>query len=63
MAFSQTAGMRSDLWRVVWAERAALVDDLDGLTPDQWQTPSVCAGRDVHDVLAHVAAPASRGRP
>jgi len=51
--------MRSDLWHVIWAERAALVEDLSGLTADHWATPSLCSGWDVHDVAAHVAATAT----
>ena len=46
--------MSSDVWPVVRAERLALADDLDGLPAEQWETPSLCAGWDVHDVVAHV---------
>ena len=45
---------QQDVWSVVAAERRALADDLAGLTPAQWATPSLCAGWDVHDVLAHL---------
>jgi uncharacterized protein (TIGR03083 family) len=55
----QTVAVRSDLWRVIHAERAALVDDLAGLDPAQWATPSLCDGWDVHDVVAHLAATAT----
>lgn len=55
--------MRSDLWRVVHAERAALVDDLAGLTPEQWVTPSLCRGWDVRDVVSHLAATATLSLP
>ena len=44
----------SPVWPVVHEERRALVRDLAGLTPAQWQTPSLCPGWDVHDVLAHL---------
>ncbi len=47
-----------DLWPVVHAERAALARDLDGVSPAQWATPSLCAGWDVHDVLVHLLATA-----
>lgn len=47
------------MWRVVYAERAALVEDLDGLQPEQWATPSLCDGWDVRDVVAHLAATAT----
>jgi uncharacterized protein (TIGR03083 family) len=55
--------MRSDLWRVVHAERAALVDDLARLTLEQWLTPSLCRGWDVRDVVSHVAATATLSLP
>ncbi|MGE3285768.1 MAG: maleylpyruvate isomerase family mycothiol-dependent enzyme [Pseudonocardia sp.] len=44
----------TDIWPVVHAERAALIADLETLTPEQWATPSLCEGWDVHDVLAHL---------
>ena len=50
--------MSTDIWPVVHAERRALAADLTGLTPDRWQTPSLCAGWTVHDVLAHMVATA-----
>jgi uncharacterized protein (TIGR03083 family) len=48
----------SDIWPVVHAERRALVADLADLSPEQWRTPSLCAGWSVHDVLAHMVATA-----
>jgi uncharacterized protein (TIGR03083 family) len=39
---------------MVHAERAALIDDLEGLDDRQWETPSLCAGWTVHDVAAHL---------
>ncbi len=36
------------------AEREELRDLLGGLTPEQWRTPSLCAGWTVSDVVAHV---------
>jgi uncharacterized protein (TIGR03083 family) len=50
--------MSDDIWPVVHAERRALAADLAGLTPEQWQTPSLCAGWSVHDVLAHMVSTA-----
>ncbi|SDX25797.1 TIGR03083 family protein [Arthrobacter sp. cf158] len=44
----------STVWPVVHEERRALIRDLEPLEPAQWQTPSLCAGWDIHDVLAHV---------
>ncbi len=52
------ARMSDDIWPVVHAERRALAEDLAGLTPAQWQTPSLCSGWSVHDVLAHMVATA-----
>ncbi len=50
--------MKSDakrgIWRMVHAERAALVEDLAGLEPGRWGAPSLCAGWTVHDVAAHL---------
>jgi uncharacterized protein (TIGR03083 family) len=39
------------------AERRRLADLYAGLTPDQWSTPSLCAGWRVREVLAHVTMP------
>jgi uncharacterized protein (TIGR03083 family) len=44
----------ADVWPTIHAERRALADDLDGLTPEQWGTASLCEGWTVHDVLAHL---------
>ncbi|MEV4534783.1 maleylpyruvate isomerase family mycothiol-dependent enzyme [Asanoa sp. NPDC049518] len=46
---------RETSWQVITAQRLALVDLLTGLTPEQWETPSLCAGWRVRDVAAHVA--------
>lgn len=49
------AGMTADqVWSLVHAERHALIDDLERLTPEQWQTPSLCQGWAVRDVAAHL---------
>jgi uncharacterized protein (TIGR03083 family) len=50
--------MPDDTWTVVHAERRALAADLAGLAPEKWQTPSLCEGWTVHDVLAHMVATA-----
>ncbi|WBB53030.1 maleylpyruvate isomerase family mycothiol-dependent enzyme [Verrucosispora sp. WMMD573] len=50
---------RTAIWSLVHAERAALADDLAGLTDDQWTTPSLCTGLTVRQVLAHLTAAAS----
>ncbi|RZU30761.1 maleylpyruvate isomerase family mycothiol-dependent enzyme [Blastococcus saxobsidens] len=36
------------------SEREDLRDLLSGLTPEQWQAPSLCAGWSVQDVVAHM---------
>jgi uncharacterized protein (TIGR03083 family) len=42
-------------WRVIESERLSLADLLEGLTDEQWNTPSLCDGWRVKDVAAHVA--------
>ncbi|WP_226359263.1 maleylpyruvate isomerase family mycothiol-dependent enzyme [Pseudonocardia sp. ICBG601] len=44
----------TDVWKLVHAERAALLADLRDLPDDRWDTPSLCPGWTVHDVLAHL---------
>ncbi len=41
-------------WQDVTTERLALADLLDGLSPQQWETPSLCPAWTVHGVLAHL---------
>ena len=55
--------MTDDIWPVVHAERRALAADLEGLTAEQWQIPSLCAGWSVHDVLAHMVSTAKLTPP
>ena len=45
---------RSVIWQAVHEERRRLVSDLEGITLEQWQTPSLCPGWSVHDVVAHL---------
>ncbi|MEU3746024.1 MULTISPECIES: maleylpyruvate isomerase family mycothiol-dependent enzyme [Streptomyces] len=45
---------KDDVWAMVHAERAALVEDLARLDDRQWEQPSLCAGWTVHDVAAHL---------
>lgn len=52
----------TDVWAIVRAERQALTDDLEHLPSEQWVTPSLCAGWDIHDVLAHLVATAKETR-
>ena len=42
-------------WQVIAEQRRDLADLLEGLTAEQWQAPSLCAGWRVRDVAAHVA--------
>lgn len=44
----------SDVWQLVHAERAALIDDLAGLSDEQWDAPSLCGEWTVRDVAAHL---------
>ncbi|PKH42220.1 TIGR03083 family protein [Nocardioides alpinus] len=44
----------TDVWPLVHVERHALIADLEGLTDQQWCTPSLCDGWTVHDVAAHL---------
>lgn len=46
--------MKNDVWPMVHAERAALIDDLAHLDGEQWEEPSLCDGWTVHDVVAHL---------
>ncbi|MFD4636263.1 maleylpyruvate isomerase family mycothiol-dependent enzyme [Lentzea sp. NPDC058436] len=43
-------------WSLVHAERAALAEDLAGLTDEQWATTSLCSELSVREVLAHLTA-------
>ncbi|MFC9748993.1 maleylpyruvate isomerase family mycothiol-dependent enzyme [Streptomyces niveus] len=44
-----------DVWPMVHAERAALIDDLEHLDDERWEAPSLCVAWTVHDVAAHLA--------
>jgi len=44
----------ADLYAAVAAQRRQLADTLDGLTNEQWATPSLCEGWDVRDVVVHL---------
>ncbi|WP_028648057.1 maleylpyruvate isomerase family mycothiol-dependent enzyme [Nocardiopsis sp. CNT312] len=50
------------LWAAAHTERAALAADLADLTEAQWETPSLCTGLTVREVLAHMTAGASLSR-
>lgn len=44
----------ADVWRLVHAERAALITDLEQLPDAAWDAASLCEGWTVHDVVAHL---------
>lgn len=46
----------TEMWDVVAAERGALADQLAGLAEARWDTPSLCSGWTVRQVLAHMAS-------
>lgn len=50
------------LWELMLAERAALAEDLAGLTPEQWCHFTLCGEWDVEQVVAHLTAAASLGQ-
>src|SRR6266496_2208823 len=45
-------------WPMIHAERAALAEDLAGLTDEQWAAQSLCGDWSVRDVLGHMTATA-----
>ena len=47
------------LWAMVSAERAALAEDLSGLSADQWRHNTLCGQWDVDEVVAHLTAAAT----
>jgi len=51
------------IWPTIHAERKALVDDLAGLTPEQWTTQSLCSEWNIHQVLAHQLSTAKMTPP
>jgi len=53
----------TDMWSTVAAERGALAADLADLSDQQWETPSLCDGWTVREVLAHQTGTASMNPP
>lgn len=47
-------------WAMIHTERKALADALEGLTPEQWAAPSLCAGWTVQLAAGHVVAGAEQ---
>src|SRR5215207_9945888 len=46
---------REETWRVITERRLGLARLLEGLSDDEWEQPSLCAGWRIRDVAAHVA--------
>jgi uncharacterized protein (TIGR03083 family) len=55
------AADKEEVWRRAAANRRLAADLFDGLTPAQWQTPSLCAGWTVREVAAHLLMPLEIG--
>lgn len=49
-----TSRSSSSVWPAVHEERRALIADLAVLPEGAWQSPSLCPGWTVHDVVAHL---------
>ena len=49
----------TQIWGFIDEQRADLADFLDTLTPEQWETPSLCAGWTVRQVAAHITQSAT----
>ena len=45
------------VWAAVDRRRLALAELLTGLSPDQWESPSLCEGWRIRDVAAHLTMP------
>jgi len=54
MVGATEGGIVGDVWAMVHAERAALIDDLANLDDESWEKPSLCAGWSVHEVVTHL---------
>ncbi|MGB6456796.1 MAG: maleylpyruvate isomerase family mycothiol-dependent enzyme [Streptosporangiaceae bacterium] len=50
-----------DYFPVIAAERRAIADMLEGLSPQQWETQSLCAGWRVRHVAAHLSVVLTHG--
>ena len=49
---------KSEIWPTIHTERAALAADLESVKEPDWDTPSLCEGWTVRDVLAHMTGTA-----
>ena len=50
--------MSESPWPTIHAEREALLEDLAGLSAEQWNSPSLCPNWSVSDVVGHMTATA-----
>jgi uncharacterized protein (TIGR03083 family) len=50
-----------DYFPIIAAERRAMADTLDSLTPEQWEAQSLCAGWTVRHVAAHLSVTLTHG--
>lgn len=55
--------MAADIWPTIHAERDALIADLEGLTPEQWNAATTCGHWDVHQVFGHLVSLAKMTPP
>ncbi|GIH97891.1 maleylpyruvate isomerase family mycothiol-dependent enzyme [Planobispora siamensis] len=46
---------QQEIWAALEIERRGLADMLDGLSPEDWDRPSLCEGWRVREVAAHLA--------
>lgn len=58
---NEVARRDDELWSFAHAERAALAEDLAGLSHEQWRHGTLCGDWDVEEVVAHLVAAASVG--
>jgi uncharacterized protein (TIGR03083 family) len=50
-------------WEAIASELVDLADQLEGLTPEQWATQSLCSAWTVRDVVAHLVVPRRTSMP
>lgn len=52
----------NEVWTIVHQERRALINDLETITPEQWDTQSLCEEWSIHDLVAHLVDDAKTSR-
>lgn len=52
-----------DMWAAIAEERTSIIATLDGLTDEQWATPSLCGEWTVRQVLGHLVIAAAPSMP